>query len=85
MLTGGDWRDGARAGLDVVRRAGRRPAALAPDALDEVTIVEGRLLEGAATGFALPLPDGWRTAEVLAWIEGAVALACASRAAPSAA
>jgi DNA polymerase III epsilon subunit family exonuclease len=83
-LTVGDWRDGARAGLDVVRRAGRRPAALAPDALDEVTIVEGRLLEGTATGFALPLPDRWRTAETLAWIEGAVALACAG-AAPSAA
>ena len=67
----------ARAGLDVVRRAARRPAALAPDALDEVTIVEGRLLDGAANGFALPLPGGWRTAEALSWIEGAVALACA--------
>ncbi|HEX2507199.1 MAG TPA: hypothetical protein VHK23_02670, partial [Miltoncostaeaceae bacterium] len=79
-LTAEDWRDGARAGLDVVRRAGRRPAALAPDALDEVTIVEGRVLDGAATGFALPLQEGWRTAEALSWVEGAVALACASRA-----
>jgi hypothetical protein len=79
-LTTEDWRDGARAGLDVVRRAGRRPAALAPDALDEVTIVEGRVLDGAATGFALPLQEGWRTAEALSWVEGAVALACASRA-----
>ena len=66
----------------MVRRAARRPAALAPDALDEVTIVEGRLSDGGATGFALPLPEGWRTAEALSWIEGAVALACASRAAP---
>jgi DNA polymerase III epsilon subunit family exonuclease len=77
-LTAEDWRDGARAGLDVVRRAGRRPAALAPDALDEVTIVEGRVLDGGATGFALPLQEGWRTAEALSWVEGAVALACAS-------
>ena len=77
VLAPEDWRDAARAGLDAVRRAARRPAVLAPDALDEVTIVEGRLSDGAATGFALPLPEGWRTAEALSWIEGAVALACA--------
>ena len=77
-----DWRDAARVGLDALRRAARRPAALAPDALDEVTIVEGRLLDGAATGSALRLPEGWRTAVALAWIEGAVARVCSTSAAP---
>ena len=77
-----DWRDAARVGLDALRRAARRPAALAPDALDEVTIVEGRLLDGAATGSALRLPAGWRTAVALAWIEGAVARVCSTSAAP---
>lgn len=78
-----DWRDAARAGLDAVRRAGRRPAFLAGDALDEVAIVEARLVEGASTGSALRLGPGWRTAEALAWVEGAVARVCAS--APAAA
>jgi DNA polymerase III subunit epsilon len=72
------WRDAARAGLDAVRRAARRPTGLAPDALDEVTIVEGRLLERSAPGSALRLPAGWRTAETLAWIDEAVARASAA-------
>ncbi|HEX2503632.1 MAG TPA: exonuclease domain-containing protein [Miltoncostaeaceae bacterium] len=80
-LSPGDWRDAARVGLDVVRRAERRPAGLAPDALDEVTIVEARLLDGAGSGSALRLPEGWRTAEVLSWIECAVALICTAPAA----
>ncbi len=83
-LSPDDWRDGARAGLDVLRRAARRPAALAPDALDEVTIVEGRLVEGSPTGSALPLGEGWRTAETLTWIEGAVARVCAVARPPAA-
>lgn len=71
------WRDDARAGLDAVRRAGRRPAALAPDALDEVTIIDARLHQGPATGSSLRLPDGWRTAAALSWVEDAVARVCA--------
>ena len=81
LLSRDDWRDAARVGLDAVRRARRRPAALAPDALDEVTIVEARLLDGAGAGSALRLPEGWRTAEVLSWIECAVALVCTAPAA----
>jgi len=84
VLAPGRWREDARVGLDVLRRAGRRPAALAPDALDEVTIVEGRLLDGAATGEVLRLSPGWSTAEALAWIEGAVARLCEEPAPPSA-
>ena len=35
-------------------------------------------MEGAITGSALRLSRGWRTAEALEWIEGAVARACAA-------
>jgi DNA polymerase-3 subunit epsilon len=76
LLPHDGWRDPARVGLDVLRRAARRPASLAPDSLDEVTIVETRLLEGDAAGAALRLAPGWRTAETLSWIEGAVARLC---------
>jgi hypothetical protein len=59
----GAWEGPAREGLDILRR--EPPQELAPDALDEVMIVEDRLRALRATGAALDLVPGWEAAGVL--------------------
>jgi hypothetical protein len=71
-LASDDWREPARRGLAILRSEARRATALDPRALDEATIVEGRLGERAGADAALRLGPGWRTETALAWIGRAV-------------
>ena len=67
-----EWREPARRGLQILRREARRATALEPSALDEVTIVDGRLGGRGGADAALRLDPGWRTDTALAWIGRAV-------------
>jgi DNA polymerase III epsilon subunit family exonuclease len=78
------WEEPVRRGLAVLRRASRGgPGAVAPDALDETVIVEGRLRELQPGEAALELMPGWRTARAHAFVGRAVGALCAAPPAPA--